>query len=322
MNRNIAVILSFVYCGLGQIYRGHITKGIIFVLIYTALTLSILFPLAFEMQTVWDKQGTRPSTFSSAAKKSLSGLPETPSTHLEGRIVPVATVSNLRQLILVILLILSWLTGIVDAYIDYDDMKSLRAVWISVVFSSSVAMIITLSVWPKAFTQIAENVETNVNRHLIQPTYTKTESQEAQVSNPESQKITLQESSTEQQPESQERITPKIKTTPMSDIAEEKRTIISRIKRSINVEKDNKASSVSDFFVQVGAFSEKKRAESFVQQLKEQGYSAIITGPLKDENPTMYRVRIGSYRSRNEAKKSAKELSSKLGINVIVIKQE
>ena len=88
----------------------------------------------------------------------------------------------------------------------------------------------------------------------------------------------------------------------------------------MNVEEDNKSSSLSDFYVQVGAFLEKKRAESLAQQLKEQGYSAIITSPLTGENRKMYKVRIGSYRSRNEAQKSAKELSSKLGINVMVIK--
>jgi len=43
MNRILALILSLVYCGFGQIYKGEVLKGVNFVIIYTALILSIIF---------------------------------------------------------------------------------------------------------------------------------------------------------------------------------------------------------------------------------------------------------------------------------------
>jgi len=43
MNRILASILSLVYCGFGQIYKGEVLKGINFAIIYTALILSIIF---------------------------------------------------------------------------------------------------------------------------------------------------------------------------------------------------------------------------------------------------------------------------------------
>lgn len=44
-SRKLALILSCIYCGLGQIYNGNILKGINFVIIYSALIASIFVPL-------------------------------------------------------------------------------------------------------------------------------------------------------------------------------------------------------------------------------------------------------------------------------------
>ena len=43
MNRILALILSLIYCGFGQIYKGEVLKGINFAVIYTALILSLVF---------------------------------------------------------------------------------------------------------------------------------------------------------------------------------------------------------------------------------------------------------------------------------------
>jgi len=43
MNRVLALILSLVYCGFGQIYKGEVLKGINFAIIYTTLILSLIF---------------------------------------------------------------------------------------------------------------------------------------------------------------------------------------------------------------------------------------------------------------------------------------
>ncbi len=44
-SRKLALVLSCIYCGLGQLYNGHIIKGVNFVLIYSALIASIFVPL-------------------------------------------------------------------------------------------------------------------------------------------------------------------------------------------------------------------------------------------------------------------------------------
>jgi len=43
MKRVLALILSLIYCGFGQIYKGEVLKGINFVIVYTALVLSLIF---------------------------------------------------------------------------------------------------------------------------------------------------------------------------------------------------------------------------------------------------------------------------------------
>lgn len=42
--RILALILSFVYCGLGQIYKGQVIKGIDFIIIYTILIVASFHP--------------------------------------------------------------------------------------------------------------------------------------------------------------------------------------------------------------------------------------------------------------------------------------
>ena len=41
--RRTALILSFIYCGVGQLYKGQIAKGIDFIFIYTLLIVSVIF---------------------------------------------------------------------------------------------------------------------------------------------------------------------------------------------------------------------------------------------------------------------------------------
>jgi len=43
MNRRLALILSLIYCGFGQIYKGEAWKGINLAIIYTALILSLIY---------------------------------------------------------------------------------------------------------------------------------------------------------------------------------------------------------------------------------------------------------------------------------------
>ena len=59
-NRKVALILSFIYCGLGQIYKGQILKGIDLIVIYTILIASFFSSLRllhffslFTLPSMW-----------------------------------------------------------------------------------------------------------------------------------------------------------------------------------------------------------------------------------------------------------------------------
>ena len=56
-NHKLALFLSFLYCGVGQIYKGHTLKGIDFIVLYTLAVLGSFFAPAGKLtllaRTVW-----------------------------------------------------------------------------------------------------------------------------------------------------------------------------------------------------------------------------------------------------------------------------
>ena len=56
-NRKLALILSLLYCGVGQIYNGHMIKGIDFIILYTLIILASFFAPAHRLsvmaRTAW-----------------------------------------------------------------------------------------------------------------------------------------------------------------------------------------------------------------------------------------------------------------------------
>jgi len=66
------------------------------------------------------------------------------------------------------------------------------------------------------------------------------------------------------------------------------------------------------YAVQIGAFPNKEGAEQLFQNLKASGYSPyIING---GENNAYYKVRIGTFKKKKDAEKSAAELLKKTGL--------
>ena len=70
-------------------------------------------------------------------------------------------------------------------------------------------------------------------------------------------------------------------------------------------------SGVASFSIQVGSFAHKKQAEDLTQRLKGKGYPAYITSQIISGMGRMYQVRIGHYRTLDEAKREAKLLGRK-----------
>jgi cell division septation protein DedD len=70
-------------------------------------------------------------------------------------------------------------------------------------------------------------------------------------------------------------------------------------------------SVVAPFSIQVGSFAHKKQAEDLTQQLRGKGYRAYFTSQIILDMGRMYQVRIGHYRTLDEAKREAKLIERK-----------
>lgn len=82
-NRKLALILSFIYCGLGQIYKGQTLKGIDFAIVYTMSIVAYFFPPSPWLQRI--------------------GLSVLPAMWLVGMIDAYMVVTQRKQWLLVIL---------------------------------------------------------------------------------------------------------------------------------------------------------------------------------------------------------------------------
>jgi cell division septation protein DedD len=65
------------------------------------------------------------------------------------------------------------------------------------------------------------------------------------------------------------------------------------------------------FTIQVGSFADKEQAENFTQHLRRKGYPAYVASQVISGMGRMYQVRIGHYRTRDEAKREAKHIGKR-----------
>jgi serine-type D-Ala-D-Ala carboxypeptidase (penicillin-binding protein 5/6) len=78
-----------------------------------------------------------------------------------------------------------------------------------------------------------------------------------------------------------------------------------------------KGSNASAYTVQVGAFREKRMAETLRQRLRQRGYSAFVT-TTGTRSAKFYRVRLGEFDSQGEAKRFISRLRSQMGLEAVV----
>ena len=62
------------------------------------------------------------------------------------------------------------------------------------------------------------------------------------------------------------------------------------------------------FFIQVGAYSQKSGAEGFAQGLRRQGFTIVILDPFPRDRRPIYRVRVGGFRTKEEAEQVLERL--------------
>jgi cell division septation protein DedD len=75
---------------------------------------------------------------------------------------------------------------------------------------------------------------------------------------------------------------------------------------------------VGRFTINVGSFRKRPRAERLMQQLEEKGYEAFVAEAAIPQKGTWYRVSVGRFPSRGEARSFAQALKEKEGIDSFV----
>jgi cell division septation protein DedD len=68
--------------------------------------------------------------------------------------------------------------------------------------------------------------------------------------------------------------------------------------------------SVGNYFIQVGAFSDRSSARLEAERFKKQGYNALVKEPFPRDRRPIYRVWLGGFNTRAEAQKKLDELIS------------
>jgi hypothetical protein len=74
--------------------------------------------------------------------------------------------------------------------------------------------------------------------------------------------------------------------------------------------------SAKGWLVQLGSFHVKKNAEAFVSRIKKKGYTPFV---VQAENSRWYKVRVGPYPSKEEARQVVRDLKNNHAISALVI---
>ena len=72
------------------------------------------------------------------------------------------------------------------------------------------------------------------------------------------------------------------------------------------------------FTLQVGSFVQQKSADRLVKKLRARGYPAYLVEVHFPDQATMYRVRVGSFSDKRAAKKLARRLAEKEGLQSFI----
>ncbi len=72
------------------------------------------------------------------------------------------------------------------------------------------------------------------------------------------------------------------------------------------------------YSVQAGVFGERKYAEALLNKLKNKGYNAFMDNSLGQDGGTIYRVKVGSFGTREEAADFASRLKRAEGLQAFV----
>jgi septal ring-binding cell division protein DamX len=80
------------------------------------------------------------------------------------------------------------------------------------------------------------------------------------------------------------------------------------------------AAPTGRFTMQLGSFTSRENAVAFAGTL-QQRFNGVHLVPARLEGETVYRVRMGTYQSRDEARRAAQAVAG-AGYDVVVMEQE
>ena len=105
--------------------------------------------------------------------------------------------------------------------------------------------------------------------------------------------------------------------TPEKTPLTENKNIDKAIKKSKPATTD-KAVGLSAWIVQLGSFSSQENAEKMNKDLRKAGFAAFVE-PIKKQDKTVYRVRVGPELLKPDAEKILKDIKSKMKLDGIVL---
>ena len=108
----------------------------------------------------------------------------------------------------------------------------------------------------------------------------------------------------------------KVSQKPVTPLKEEPRGAIGQELASHQKSKEKKAQTAAKkpatsqlkpatgaiYFIQLGAFKDKKAANTLAEKFRKKGYSPLVLAPFPTDKNPVYRVRLGSFKSLDEAK--------------------
>ncbi len=238
MSKRKALILSLIYCGLGQIYKGDKTKGIIFIALYTLIIVLFIFFSSFSL---------------------------------------------LIRLFVLSILVLMWLMGMIDAYIEENtDDEALPGGK-------------RVTIWHKLLNAMEIIVIAGVVITIVMATFPGFEGKPAaQAKRPE-----IKEKS---EIKDEAKAEDKVEATEKLEIAEAK-------------------PDKSVFFsVQVGAFADPRSAKKVHDQLRRKGYQVRLESPpLVGDN--LHHILIGKFSTEQHATWVGEELRKREKISYVIVER-
>jgi len=233
-NRKLALALSLLYCGLGQIYKGEVLKGINFIVVYTLLIVSSI-------------------------------------THF----------SPPLYFIVLPILLMMWLVGMVDAYIDDEMLMGINRsfMWQKLMSALPVlvicAAIVTLLVlWSEIFTGTGENLRADAQKAGT-PTA------------PASENVSIAAKPDPDDPD--------------------------------DAQVGSESTILGQFTIQAAAFRDMEKAEKMYRDLRARKYTVRIERPKPTEED-WYRVLVGEFSDKQEAIVFMEKLRKREGFSNMLVR--